>query len=368
MTLSIFLFVGLFLVGIQASMPYLLKKTLVFGVTIPTPLVDESTLSSYKKYYSIITAVFGALSITIFTIWALTTEIGEETLVLTGTAIQFAILLLSMSLYFLFHVKTANLKKTNNWGTDLKQIRITDLTVRTADEMLHWVFFTLPILITVGLIAYSATQYANLPELIPTHWGIDGQPDAFSKKTPFSALSLLLILFVLQVMMLAINELTKKSGIKISATAKNKTRTQQLAFRKYTSWLLFAIMLIMTILFSFLQLGMIHEKMNNPFVLFILPIGFLVVIFVLTGVYAFKLGQSGTRLDVDTLDEEVEGVTDYDDDQYWKGGLFYINKNDPSIFVEKRFGVGWTLNFGQPLGFVILFGPIALILLFTFLL
>lgn len=37
-----------------------------------------------------------------------------------------------------------------------------------------------------------------------------------------------------------------------------------------------------------------------------------------------------------------------DDDKYWPMGMFYCNANDPSIFVPKRFGVGWTLNMARP--------------------
>ncbi|MCZ2258022.1 DUF1648 domain-containing protein [Sporosarcina sp. G11-34] len=366
MTISIFLFIGLFIVSIQAAVPYLLKRNIVFGVTIPNTYTDESTLSSYKRSYSLIIASTGIIAMGAFALWALSTNAGEEKVVLTGTAIQFGILLLSMALYFLFHAKISRLKHQNHWGTDLKQVRITDLAIRTADEMLPWTIYLLPMLITIGLIAYTVTQYANLPELIPTHWGIDGQPDAFSKKTPFSSIALLLILFIMQGMMLAINEFTKRSGIKISATNKKKSRAQQLSFRKYSSWFLFAIVLLMTVLFGFLQLGTIHEDIGNPALLFALPIGFLVIIFILTGIYAFKVGQGGTRLDVDIIDEDVEGITDYDDDRYWKGGIIYFNKNDPSIFVEKRFGVGWSLNFGHPIGYFILFGPILLILAISF--
>ena len=292
--------------------------------------------------------------------------LAKKRLSLTGVAIQFAILFLSIALYFLFHAKTSRLKHENNWGSNLKQVRITDIAIRTADEMLPSVVYLLPMIITVGMIAYTASQYANLPDLIPTHWGIDGQPDAFSNKTPFSAVALLLILLVMQGMMLGINELIKRSGIKINATKKMKSRAQQLSFRKYTSWFLFMTTLLMTVLFSFLQLITIHDNLGNPALLLALPLGFLVLILVMTGVYAFKVGQSGSRLDVDIVDEEVEGITDYDDDRYWKGGLFYFNKNDPSIFVEKRFGVGWTLNFGHPIGYLFLFGPIILILVIAF--
>ncbi|MBU8879004.1 hypothetical protein BGM26_08400 [Bacillus sp. FJAT-29790] len=62
----------------------------------------------------------------------------------------------------------------------------------------------------------------------------------------------------------------------------------------------------------------------------------------------------------------ASGISDLDDDQYWKGGLLYFNKNDPSIFVEKRFRIGWTLNFANPIGYIVLFGPIIIILLISF--
>ena len=74
----------------------------------------------------------------------------------------------------------------------------------------------------------------------------------------------------------------------------------------------------------------------------------------MTGVYAFKVGQGGSRLTIEIEEESPGGITDYDDDKYWKAGIFYVNKEDPSIFVEKRFGVGWTINFGHPLRYLIL--------------
>ena len=368
MTVGLMLFILLFIIAIQASVPYLLKATIVFGVTIPDNHTKDLTLSSYKRFYSLITAGFGVLVMTVFSIWALSADTSEEQVVLVGVAIQFFILFLSMALYFILHAKTSRLKRDNMWGADLKQVRITDIAIRTADEMLPWYIYLVPIIITIGLIAYTAMQYANLPNLIPTHWGINGQPDAFSEKSPFSAIASPLILLVMQGMMLGINELTKISGIKINATNKKRSRAQQLSFRKYTSWFLFMTVLLTTLLLSFLQLQTIHNDIGTSALSFALPIGFLVLTFVMTGFYAFKVGQSGSRLDIDIIDEEVEGITSYDDDQYWKVGVFYFNKNDPSIFVEKRFGVGWTLNFGHPIGYLVLFLPIIIILVISFLL
>lgn len=40
--------------------------------------------------------------------------------------------------------------------------------------------------------------------------------------------------------------------------------------------------------------------------------------------------------------------------KYWKAGLIYINPNDPDIWVKKRIGIGWTLNFAHSKSYYIL--------------
>ncbi|MDR2024331.1 MAG: DUF5808 domain-containing protein [Hungatella sp.] len=54
-----------------------------------------------------------------------------------------------------------------------------------------------------------------------------------------------------------------------------------------------------------------------------------------------------------------------DNDRYWLGGFLYCNKDDPSLFVEKRFGMGYTLNFGNPRSFIVIGALVVLILAIT---
>ncbi|MFL5587716.1 MAG: DUF5808 domain-containing protein [Ktedonobacteraceae bacterium] len=49
-----------------------------------------------------------------------------------------------------------------------------------------------------------------------------------------------------------------------------------------------------------------------------------------------------------------------DDDRYWYGGVFYNNPDDPAVLVPKRFGLGWTVNFGHPQGKLFLIGMLLL--------
>lgn len=39
--------------------------------------------------------------------------------------------------------------------------------------------------------------------------------------------------------------------------------------------------------------------------------------------------------------------------QSWHAGVFYYNPSDDRLLLPKRTGLGWTINFGQPLAVVI---------------
>lgn len=361
MSLTIFIITLAFMIVIQSAIPFLLKRTIVFGVLIPETNTNDQALSSYKNTYSRIVFSTGLIALVAYLLWALMNPLSEEQIVFAGLAIQMGTLLLSMVLYLYFHTKTTKLKRSQQWGSDVKHIQIADLQSHAKDEMLPSTMYAIPMFITIGLIVYTSTQYNLLPDMIPTHWGPSGQPDAFSRKTPFSAVALLLILLITQGMMIGINVAIKKSGIKLNTKKKKESQLQQLAFRKYTSWFLLMLSVLVTILIGFFQLTTIHEGFQNPSLMLALPLGFLFVILIATGIYAFKVGQGGSRIDVSVKEDESTGSTDHDDAKNWKFGVFYVNKHDPSIFVEKRFGVGWGINFGNSLGYLLLFVPVLLI-------
>jgi len=51
--------------------------------------------------------------------------------------------------------------------------------------------------------------------------------------------------------------------------------------------------------------------------------------------------------------------TDRDDDRFWKAGLIYVNRDDPAVLVARRFGIGWTFNFGNRTAWLVLAAIVA---------
>jgi uncharacterized membrane protein len=62
------------------------------------------------------------------------------------------------------------------------------------------------------------------------------------------------------------------------------------------------------------------------------------------------------------------GTGDRTEDRFWKAGLVYYNPEDPAIFLEKRFGIGYTMNMARPAAWYILGAVLGLPLLVALLL
>ena len=64
-------------------------------------------------------------------------------------------------------------------------------------------------------------------------------------------------------------------------------------------------------------------------------------------------GQAGSRV---FSRMQTSSEMTMDDDDHWKLGIFYVNRDDASLFLPERFGIGWTLNFARPAAWAIIIG------------
>ena len=64
------------------------------------------------------------------------------------------------------------------------------------------------------------------------------------------------------------------------------------------------------------------------------------------------LGQGGQRAIAPAARDGIHG--DGTPDAGWKGGFLYYNPNDPALLVERRMGIGWTLNMANRWSWLIL--------------
>jgi uncharacterized membrane protein len=75
---------------------------------------------------------------------------------------------------------------------------------------------------------------------------------------------------------------------------------------------------------------------------------------VTVGLVSTRTGQGGFRLAPAASQPAVPGPADRDDDRFWKAGLFYLNRDDAALVVAARIGAGWTVNFANPVAWLLI--------------
>lgn len=108
------------------------------------------------------------------------------------------------------------------------------------------------------------------------------------------------------------------------------------------------------------ELGLIGIMPALPFLHTALVVGGLTLLLAGAWIINLRYGQGGWRWAVRqglVEKSQVAAILDGDgmQDDRWKLGMFYFNPKDPSILVERRFGVGWTLNLGNIWAIVLIF-------------
>jgi uncharacterized membrane protein len=97
------------------------------------------------------------------------------------------------------------------------------------------------------------------------------------------------------------------------------------------------IAVIYLISFIFGMVGLLPIRQFSPLAMFVPLSAFVVAVLV----YAFKLSS----------DPDIPGEPT--PDACWRFSGIYYNPADPAIFVQKRVGVGYTLNFGNRLSWAL---------------
>jgi uncharacterized membrane protein len=204
-----------------------------------------------------------------------------------------------------------------------------------------------------GVIAlgYAWMHYASLPAQVPTHFGVSGRPDAWSPRSFGSVMVLPLATLLMGLAMGVTAVLTARAKRAIRHPGGAASIDAQLRFRRAMANFLAGVGILTTSMLALMSVYAVRTGLGLaagiPGSLMALTIVMLVYAVGGSLYLAFRYGQGGARLERKAAGAGAltNGLAD---NSQWVLGVFYVNRDDPSIFVEKRFGLGYTINFGNP--------------------
>ena len=360
MTMMMFIIVYAPLLGIFALTPYITRKTESFGVSIPEQIYADPEVKKIRDTYRNNVLLWGGIvAIISFIADVLLLPQSDFFFLPFGIAAEMVLL---FAFYLKGHKQMKRLKQYKNWTANTPQKVIIDTDFRKKSMLVSpWWFlsYAVVILATLGL---GLLMYDTIPDRIPMNYNMSGEVTRWVNKSYkvlfFAPASQAFITFL----MMFVYRIIGKAKQQIHPAYPEKSVEQNRIFRY--RWSAFTVFMGLAVLglFGFTQLSM-TGIITNPWIIMTVPLMITGIIVAAAVVLSVTTGQGGSRI---AVGKKASGeVINRDEDQYWKLGVFYYNPEDPALFVEKRFGVGWTNNFARPMSWVMLVGLLILIVLFV---
>lgn len=346
--------IGIFLIlgFVNGLTPYYSRRGTPFGITVPSSHQQDPFIQMRKKRFfiqNVLLSILLSIPIVFFSnfedqtaqdMWSGVYVIGAMLVFFILTFVLYlknrkAIQLWKKEEQIIVETKKERIVVDTNYHRDLNAVSTRTIVIVQL----------VIVLISVAVIGFF---YNRIPNQFPIHWNSQNIPDRSVEKSPLSVM-MMPAMQLLMIPVLAFSHyafITSKQ--KLLANYPQITSYQSKKFRR--AW---SINFLVTSIATQLLL-----TSTNFFSLFFAEdmafgwMGLLIGIFIfgIVGYSSFltwKYGQGGEKLVFSEIDEPVEEVTEVDEEKYWKLGVFYYNPEDPSIFVEKRFGIGSTINLAR---------------------
>lgn len=345
---------------ITVMTPYVTRKTESFGVTIPYGVYKHPEVIFFRKTYAWQTGFTGIILVIFLAVCA--KFVSEESWALVFTIGLFLYFIFSFIVYLRFHVKMKELKKKEKWHEKQKEVLVIDMDFYHKKLTYSNGWFAIPLAITVFNFFWTWFNYDRFPEMLPMQYSFDGHVTTWAVKSPGTLLAFPLTQLFLTGLFLLSNTIIRRSKQQIDPEHPEQSVSQNIIFRR--RWSLFTIIsgTLVVSLFLVPQITFIYPV--KPIFLFVIVFGITAAIIFGALAIAVTTGQGGSRIKT-ALDKNGR-VMNRDDDQYWKLGIFYFNPDDPAVWVEKRFGVGWTCNFARPASWLFLTAVLLIPVLIAF--
>ena len=331
-------------------LPSLTRPELFFGVTVPRDFRESAAGRGLIRIYRLQVWLIAAIALVI-----LFAGRGWNPDVVSAAATWWLAVAASLAWY------AAN-RMAKPYAVAPSTEREALLTSDSRELPGNWILHLGPYVIVAAAALYLQRNYDLLPDPYPVHFNFQGVADSFEPKTPLTVFRPLVVAFVICVSMkltaFSIARQSKRISI-TGAAARRETR-----FRGMNLAVLLASEYHVACSLAWMTVA---TRLPNamPFALYVMLA--MTIVLILAVIYlSARYGQGGSRLG--DLSTETLGLTDAyasrkdlaapigdrTPDECWKFGQLYFNPDDPAIWVEKRAGVGYTLNFGRPASWAIL--------------
>lgn len=334
---------------LMCTVPAVTRRTVPFGVRVPPAHADAPVIRRERRAY------FWRSAAVAVCCTALAFSLPGSGPGLLSRVVLLLEIAANVICFRLARGKIIEAKTTEGWFTGLRPSVVADTSWRTQPQRfpVRWLIPAASVI--AATIVIGIVRYPHLPAYLEN--GLVALGGRRVPRSPVSAFALVISQLYVTCIGTGLMALVYRSRPDIDAADPTATlpRYRRL-LDAYTRAVLTMLALIdLTFLLAALQLWQLYHLRGASAALAVVPAlaGLLILVTV-----AIRAGRNRIR---PTGSGQPAGpvAAGPDDDRFWRVGLLYINRADPAVVVPDRVGVGWTLNLGNPVAWLIIGGIVA---------
>ncbi len=234
-----------------------------------------------------------------------------------------------------------------------------------------WLLQTLPFAILGAAALRIRLLWNQIPKRFAIHWNLHGTPDRWATKSFIGVYGVLLMGLAGCAILLAISSGMGAGFKKLRAaeTGVSSAALNQPSMR----WTFIEVEFFVALMLGWAaMLPLRANPQASPDIRWVVFLTLLFVVLVILQMSRIQRRRKNLKNasmpnpSSPAASPQTRLEIDRQNPRYWKAGMFYVNRQDPSIFVAKLSGLGYTLNFGHPASWlllaILLFLPLAIAL------
>ncbi|QYR21194.1 DUF1648 domain-containing protein [Paenibacillus sp. sptzw28] len=333
-------------------MPFFGSHSVLFGVFVPEECRRDLPVNLIRRRYMVRSLAVIVLGLAAGAAIGWSTEGALQAALPVAMAVQIIGTTLVMGAG---HRSAIRLKEEKGWEEPAAARRVASLHFRQRKLSIGSGWYAVHAALVIVSVISAIVEWDRIPDILTTHYGMDGLPDGYAAKTVGSVFILNLIqLFMIGVFVFS-NITIRLAKQQLDPDRPEESMEKQRLFRWTTSVFLFGLSLLIIAFFGYIQASMLYGWSMDLLKRFAMALPVLLIGSV-TGLLVYQKRRG--------INQTQGGLTA--PDRYWRAwGTIYYNPEDPALFVDKRYGIGWTLNMARPLSWVVfgstLLVPVAII-------
>lgn len=338
-------------------LPAITSPTVPFGVRVPAQHAADPTVTRQTRRYRWRVLVIGIVAAgACVALYGLT---GEPLLLPLSVLVLLGVW---YGCFFLANHEIRAAKAAGGWYEGVRQSIAVDTELRTDPPRFPWLWLAPAVVVTLATVVIGVVMYPSMPATLVVHHGVRGTADRVAAKSVGTAFSMVFVQIGITALLAGM-----AAAIFFRSRADLDPAHPVSSAHWHRRYMTLGAKALLGLV-ALIDLGLLGASLLlwTRTVTSWAPL--VVVIPILAGVAVAIVVLARNNRERDEGEADT-GLTHRDDDKYWRGGLFYVNREDHALLVPRRFGLGWTLNLGNPrvaMLFAAVVGLLALLIILRF--